>query len=225
MPCQTPRAGDLRLAACKYRRSLYKRKNNSFYYVSKKIYLFAATEAVHAWSRTPQGHDRIGGRPGACSCLARARGWRVVCTVGMRYAPFGPLWLRRSGPRKACGPQLCRHLPQGSFKVCGRLRSPHRLAAPLSPLCQRVSPQRWCSVALGCHGLPRRLCGAASHYFTQGVYPLHPRARASLAGLRYWEQRCPARASPAAACPAATTRARSKAGALCGAPSRSRVRW
>lgn len=38
-----------------------------------------------------------------------------------RSAPSGPLWLRRSGPRKACGPQLCRHLPQGSVKVWGQL--------------------------------------------------------------------------------------------------------
>lgn len=38
-----------------------------------------------------------------------------------RYAPSGPLWLRRSGPRKACGPQLCRPLPQGSVKVEGQL--------------------------------------------------------------------------------------------------------
>jgi len=35
---------------------------------------------------------------GACSCLARVRGWRVVCTVGMRSAPFGPLWRLRSAP-------------------------------------------------------------------------------------------------------------------------------
>ena len=45
----------------------------------------------------------------------------VLCGRGPlsegRYAPSGPLWLRRAGPRKACGPQLCRHLPQGIGKV------------------------------------------------------------------------------------------------------------
>jgi len=35
---------------------------------------------------------------------------REVCTVGMR-----------SVPQKACGPQLRRHLPQGSVKVWGQL--------------------------------------------------------------------------------------------------------
>lgn len=38
-----------------------------------------------------------------------------------RSAPSGPLWRLRSGPRKACSPQLRRHLPQGSVKVWGQL--------------------------------------------------------------------------------------------------------
>ena len=44
-----------------------------------------------------------------------------------RCAPSGPLWLRRSGPRKACGPQLCRHLPQGSSRcrASSQTRSPY----------------------------------------------------------------------------------------------------
>ena len=91
-------------------------------------------------------------------------------------------------------------------------QSADRSARPAEPPRQRA-------------GLPPPRAGVAATDWKQGVYPLHPRARASLAGRRCWEQRCPARASPAAACPAATTRARSKAGARAGAASRSRVRW
>jgi hypothetical protein len=79
-------------------------------------------------SRRPLAHERgseAGTAPAGKRRLFVPGAGRVVCERGPlsagRSVPSGPLWLRRSGPRKACGPQLCRHLPQGSCKVCGQL--------------------------------------------------------------------------------------------------------
>ena len=92
------------------------------------------------------------------------------------------------------------------------LQSADQSARPAEPPRQRA-------------GLPPPRAGVAATDWTQGVYPLHPRARASLAGRRTREKRCPPRHPPAAACPAVTMRARSKTGALHGAAARGRVRW
>ena len=70
-----------------------------------------------------------------------------------RSAPSGPLWLRRSGPRKACGPELCRHLPQGSVKVWGQLAD--SLAPRGSQRGQRNGQGSW-------PGCQLRLCRVAS---------------------------------------------------------------
>jgi hypothetical protein len=106
-------------------------------------------------------------RQGACSCLVQVGGWRGPLSEG-RSAPSGPLWLRRSGPRKACGPQRCRHLPQGSVEVCGQRRSPHGQAAQPAADRSSVATQRWDSVALGCHGLPPPQAGLPADCFLMG---------------------------------------------------------
>ena len=74
-------------------------------------------------------------------------------------------------------------------------------------------------------GLPPPRAGLPGTDEKQGVYPLHPRARASLTSRTTREKRYPARHPPEAACPQDAMRARSKAGARGGAASRRRMRW
>ena len=97
----------------------------------------AASYAGGAW--TAGTLVRVGGRHCAGRETTPARAWRELevdtwCALSEgRYAPSSPFWLRRSGRQKARRPQLCRHLPKGSCKVWGQLRSPHTS--------QRGSPQ------------------------------------------------------------------------------------
>jgi len=103
----------------------------------------------------------------------------VVLSVG-RCAPSGPLWRLRSGPQKARGPHLRRHLPQGSVKVWGKRedtlapRGSQRAIACMSAQrngCYVAQPivLRWAVI---------RLCGAASPLLgIMGALPPNPRAR------------------------------------------------
>lgn len=114
---------------------------------------------------------------------------RLVCERGPlsegRCAPSGPLWLRRSGPRKACGPQLCRPLPQGSARcrASSKTRSPYE-AVNAAIACVSARPaERPRQLA----GLPApALPGCQPLLGIMGALPPNPRAPQSLAGRRGW---------------------------------------
>ena len=90
---------------------------------------------------------RVGSRHCAGRGQAPARAWcrwgdygRCPLSEG-RCASSDPLWLRRSGPQKACGPQLCRHLPQGRSRcrASSKTRSPYA-AVNAAIACESARP-------------------------------------------------------------------------------------
>ena len=127
------------------------------------------------WSRSLRGRRVARWRAGAgqwqalrrqgqraCSCLARVRGWRVVYTVGMRYAPFGPLWRLRSVPLEDSLRSASPPSPPREAKVCPRLRPGHAAgSAAIACVSARPAARPRQLAALPAPALPgcQALCG------------------------------------------------------------------
>ena len=138
--------------------------------------------------RVNEGQKQALRRPGngACLCLARARGWRVVCTVGrsLRSIHQAPSGSGAQGGKRRAALSSVAISPRGVSRCGASSARPTPVNAavrgPVNAAREHPRPRA---------ALPPRPAGLPGIAAEQGVYPLHPRARASLTSRTTREKR------------------------------------